>query len=264
MHKYLALFRSNLSNSLEYRGALVTWILVEIVSLISAIFLWTAAFRTNSQIGPYFHSQILLYYFLIPVIGSITSVFVSETLPKKIKDGSISNEILKPYNFSLAFFINHTAIKLIQLTLKIPIYFIVGVLLFSAFKFSLDLVNLSFALLIALFSYLLYFILDFTISLTAFWMDDTWALNLLRFVAMLIFGGLSFPLDLIPSSWRFIFQLLPFHLVYYFPVGVAMDKFSPSAIAGNFLQLLAWLIFFSLLSFYLWSKGIKKYGAYGQ
>jgi len=127
MKKYWVLFKSYLSASLEYRGALFTWLLVELVSLSSATFLWLAVFRTNQTVGDYDFGRIVSYYLLVPVIGGFTSIFVSEHLPRKIKDGAISIDLLKPYSISAINLLNQFGIKLTQLTIKLPAYLFAGI-----------------------------------------------------------------------------------------------------------------------------------------
>ena len=53
MKKYWYIFKANIAASLEYRGALFFWILVELVSLTSTVFIWSAVFRSNDFVGNY-------------------------------------------------------------------------------------------------------------------------------------------------------------------------------------------------------------------
>lgn len=263
MKKYWVLFKSNLSASLEYRGALFTWILVEIVGLTSAIFIWLAVFRTNASVGNYDFSRIISYFILVPVIGGFTSIFVSEHLPKKIKDGQISGDLLKPYSIAFANLINQFSIKLTQMTIKLPVYLIVVVLLGNYFKLEFNHRFILLAFIVCVFSYLLHFFIDLCLSYTAFWFDDVWSLGLLKTVALMVFGGQTFPLDLVPASLRGIFTFLPFRLIYFFPIKVAQGGVSVSDFAINLGQLLLWMFAFYLLSKLLWKRGVRKYSAYG-
>jgi len=262
--KYAALFKSNLLNSLEYRGALLTWILVEIASLTSAIFLWTGAFRTNNFVGEYQFSSMILYYLLIPIVAGITNTFVSEVLPRKIKDGEISTELVKPISFTTITLINNMAIKITQFSIKIPVYFVVSFFLFRAFNLKIDPVNLIICFFVCLLAYLLHFFLDYALSLVSFWMEDTWSLSLLKLVCLFVFGGMSYPLDLAPAALRSIIWFLPFRFIFYFPISVAQGKFNTTSFVYDIISLLLWTIFFFLLGKFLWTRGVKKFSAYGQ
>jgi ABC-2 type transport system permease protein len=264
MNKYLSIFTSGLKNALEYRGALFTWILVELMTLTSAIFIWTAIFRSNSQVGIYDNSSMILYYFLVPMVGSITTVHFSNKLPGKIKDGELSNDLLKPYSPLLAMVANQLAIKTIQNTLKLPIYLLVGFFIFSHFQVTLNPSNVVIGLVVSFAAYILHVTLDLTISLFAFWFDDFWSLSLLKYVMLMIFGGLSFPIDLVPSGWRPVYTFLPFDLIYYFPVSTLMGTLTQPAFQNYVIKIVVWIIVLSLALKLLWQRGVRKYHAYGQ
>lgn len=263
MRKYWVLFKSNLSASLEYRGALFTWILVELVGLTSAIFIWLAVFRTNTDVGNYDFNKIISYFILVPVIGSFTSIFVSEHLPKRIKDGQISTDLLKPYSIASANLINQFSIKLTQMTIKLPVYLVVVVLLGRYFRLAFDYRFGLLALVICVFAYLLHFFIDLSLSYTSFWFDDVWSLSLLKTVALMVFGGQTFPLDLVPAGLRGLFTFLPFRFIYFFPVKVAQGDITFIELVINLGQLFLWMFAFYLLSRLLWKRGVRKYSAYG-
>lgn len=262
--KYWVYFRSMLSNSLEYRGALITWTLVEIVILSSSLFLWAGIFRDQARIGGYQLHSMITYYFLLPVVGAFTTVFISENLPREIKDGVISTQIIKPYNFAAFRILNSLAVKLTQLSLKFPVYISVGILLWPTLVRSVQLSFLPITLFVCLFAYVLNFFLDYCLSLLAFWVEDTWSFSLLKQITTLIFGGLSFPLNLVPDQFLPIFNFLPFKYIYYVPVTILQGQLNHSAIFSNLIYMIIWIICLWLTSRILWTHGLKKYGAYGQ
>jgi len=258
------MFILGLNNALEYRSALFTWILVEIITLSSALFLWTGVFKTNQIVADYSYSNIILYYFLLPVVGAFTSVHISEKLPQKIKDGELSKDLVKPYSYLVGFVVNQLAIKSIQNTLKIPIYILVGSYLFIQFHLSLNPIHVILGLGACLCGYLIHVGLDITLSLFSFWFDDSWSLSLIKNVLLMIFGGLSFPIDMISSDWRTIYQFLPFDLIYYFPVSLMMGRLSISSASLYFVKWCFWILVCIIAIKLLWSQGAKKYSAYGQ
>lgn len=263
MKKYWSLLKVHLSATLEYRGALLIWILVELVSLTSSTFIWLAVFRTNNNVGGYDFTKIISYYLLVLVVGSFTSVFVSEHLPRRIKDGQISSDLMKPFSIAFEQLLNQFSFKLTQLTMKIPIYIIVGLLFTYLFEIKFNGIYLLLALVVCLFSYILHFSIDIVISYFAFWFDDVWSLSHLKNVILMVLGGLTFPLDLLPKNLQTIFNFLPFHLIYYFPVKVAQGAVSTQMFISQFLQLILWILVFLLLGKILWRLGLRKYGAYG-
>jgi ABC-2 type transport system permease protein len=263
VRKYRAFFKNYLATVFEYRAVGITWAVIELVILSSGIFLWSAVYREQSDVRGYDLSQMIFYYALIPLISSFTYSYVTSSLPKQIKDGRISVALLKPYSLTIVNFLRQVSMKLVQQVVKMPFFLTALAFLFHFFKFDLRPQNLLLALFFSVFAFVLHFFLDLSISFSAFWFDEIWSLSHLKLVAILIFGGMSFPLDLIPGRFRPIFDFLPFRFFYFLPISIAQGKLSFSQTLLQFLALLAWLCFFYCLARFLWKKGVKKYGAYG-
>lgn len=248
---------------MEFRGALFVWFLVELLSLVSSVFIWLAIFRSQQTVGGYDQQGMILYYLLVPIIGSISSIYISEILPEKIKLGEISAELVKPYGIAIGYFAKSLGTKLTQLSIKAPIYLIILYAINQYARIALSLNSVLFGLILACFSLLLHFLIDFCISCVAFWSDDVWYLSHLKFILLMVFGGLTFPLDLLPTQLASIFNLLPFKYIYYVPVKVATGSIGLNELADEFGLFCFWLLVFAVLSDFLWKKGVKRYGAYG-
>ena len=261
--KYTALFKAYLESQLEYRANSVLWALIEMLSLASAIVLWLAVYRSRESVGDYSLQQIITYYALIPLISSLTYVHVSSILPKQIKDGHISLQLLKPYNIAAAQLIGSISLQITKQFSKLPVFLICVGAMFKSLQVTLNLENTALALLICLGSFGLHFLIDLCISYSAFWLDDVWALSHLKMLALMVFGGMSFPLDLAPQKLQPVFNFLPFRFVFAFPIAVAQGRLSPSQLLTGVAQIVLWSLFFWQLSLLLWKRGLRRYEAYG-
>ena len=248
---------------MEFRSALFVWFLVELLSLLSSVFIWLAIFRTHDRVGQYDLENILLYYLLVPIVGAISSIYISEILPDKIKLGELSAEIIKPYGIALGYFAKSLGTKLTQLSIKAPIYLIIIFAIHRYTEIELSSTLIFFGLLAAFLGLILHFLIDFCISCVAFWSDSVWYLSHLKFVILMVFGGLSFPLDLLPPQLASIFNFLPFKYIYFVPVKIASGSIGLAEVIAEIGLFGFWLFVFALLTHVLWNKGIKRYGAYG-
>lgn len=206
---------------MEYRGIAITWALIEIVSFASVLFLWLAVYTSDKMVGDYSLGKIIFYYAFMPLVGSLTEVYVTSSLPKMIKDGRISADLLKPYKISVCFFLKTISLKIAQQVFKIPFFLILFLAMFFYFGLDIRLSNIILCLLFCPFALFFNYLTDLSLSYAAFWMDDVWALKHLKFVLLLVFGGMAFPLDLAPASLKSIFLFLPFKFVYFVPISIA-------------------------------------------
>ena len=256
------MFYSYLSTMMEYWGISVTWALIEMVGLFSALFLWFAVYASNKTVGNYSFGQMIFYYAFIPLVGSLTEVYIISSLPKMIKDGRISTDLLKPYKISVCFFIRTISLKVAQQVLKLPFFLIMLAGIFLYFGLIINLSNVILCLLFCPFALFFNYLVDLCLSYTAFWIDDVWALKHLKIVLLLVFGGMAFPVDLVPTGLKSIFLFLPFKFVYYVPISI-VQGISLDALFSNLVQIICWIAIFGVMAKLLWRAGIKKYGAYG-
>lgn len=263
MKKYWRYFIANLANIFEYRAVPLTWAIIELITVASGIFFWLAVYRGQDKVGSFGLEEMMAYYILIPLVGSFTYVHLVNSLPGKIKDGQISTDLVKPYSLSAAMFFKALGSTIFKLLSKLPIFLSAAVFLFYFLGVSLNPGPVFLAILVSLLAFVLHVFLDLSLSFLAFWLDDIWAFEHLKLVMLMIFGGMTFPLALLPEGLKTVFNLLPFRFIYYFPISVALGSLSLSELLKGVFQILGWIFFFYLFSKILWHRGLKKYGAYG-
>ena len=88
----------------------------------------------------------------------------------------------------------------------------------------------------------------------------------LLFVYMLFqffLSGHMFPLDILPEPWFTIVNYLPIKYLAYFPAAVFLGKVQGNALAFDMAMLVAWTLFFVIMSRILYHRGLKRYSGYG-
>jgi ABC-2 type transport system permease protein len=262
--KYWSLFSNYFISDLEYRANLIGGIIVELISTFGILFLWLSVFRTNNLVGGYTLNQALLYYLLVPTVGVFTQVYISNNLPYEIRLGQFSRYLLKPYNIWISAFVSTIASKINQILMIMPVIVSIVVvfsLITRSFIFNLN--SLIVALVVIFFAIILHFFLDLTITWTAFWFDDVWSFQHLKLILFSVLGGVSFPFDFLPMSWRSIFNFLPFKFFYYIPTSYLTGKRELTHLFPDIITIIIWSLIFLCFAIYFWKRGIKKYGAYG-
>ena len=178
--KYTALLKAYFATHLEYRAVPAFRAIIEVLSVGSAIVLWLAAYQEQRTVSDYSLPQMVAYYALIPLVGSLTYVHISSNLPKQIKDGRISSKLLKPYSIAAAQLIHSLSLLINKQIIKLPIFTIILIAIFKNFQIQFQLQHVILGFTACLIGFLLHCFIDLCISYGAFWLDDIWAFSHLK------------------------------------------------------------------------------------
>jgi len=262
--KYLTLLRGRLAAGLQYRTNIIGQLILDLQGLASVILLWTLIFSERSSVAGFSFGDSLLYFLLVPVVGALTGVYISEELGYEIRRGVLSANLLKPINIFAEAFTRALASKFNSLIITIPVY----TAIFFFFIAGMHLVAVTagqvlIAILMTVSGFLLHFTIDITVAWLAFWVGDVWAFKHLKRIVYLVFGGLIFPLDFVQGGARWIFEFLPFKFLYYVPAAYLLGRRSPGEFGGDMLGITLWSCLFLFIGWVLWKKGLVTYEAYG-
>jgi ABC-2 type transport system permease protein len=111
--------------------------------------------------------------------------------------------------------------------------------------------------------FLMHFFLDLSIGWLAFWIDDVWSFEHFKGITFGILAGVSFPFEFLPGNIQWLFNFLPFKFLYYTPISYVLGKRGLEELGGDLLSISLWAVGFSVLSWLLWRRGLRKYEAFG-
>ena len=230
-----------------------------------ALFLWFSILKNNQTIENYNLVDLISYYILVPLVGFFINNNFSSSVGTEIKDGILSNHLIKPMNIKIYYYFRIISQKFNQISIVLPFYLLI---IFLVLNFILkvnpfNIINLLIASVFIIFAFHLSFFLELCFSFAAFWIDEVWSFEHFKVVALSIFGGLLLPIDFFPKSIKPIIELLPFKFFYFTPINIILGKSEPKQILFDFILLLFWIGFFYFFSSFLLKKGIKMFNAYG-
>ena len=264
--KYLHVIGIGIQNTLVYRANFFFRAAFSLIPLIGTMMLWRAVYdgKAGAQIGNYDFSQMITYYLIVMVVDALTAVTDDDwQIAGDIKDGNISQFLLKPINYLIYRLCLFFSGRLVYtLSAAIP----VG--LFLAYHHA-NLVYPKEALtwVIFLTSLLLTAVLQFMISCTmaflAFWVLEVGTFVFILFAIENIAGGHLFPLDILPAWLLQLLQFTPFPYLLYFPVSIYLGHVHGQALINGLLIQAAWVVTAILLARFVWGRGIQKYSAVG-
>lgn len=264
MKKYIKILQNRLAAGLEYRADMVGTLVLDLISLVSILILWTAIFSGQKQVGNFNFNESILYFSLNPLIGAFTYVFISEDLGYEIKRGALSNYLLKPFKLYIDAFCRAVASKINYFFVGFPVYFLIFILFATKLGHSgIGPITVLLFFVSIVFGFLLHFLIDLSLCWWAFWIGDIWAFKHLKRILFLAFGGISFPINIVSGRLRSIIELLPFKYMYYIPNTYLLGKREIYNLPIDILGIIIWSLIFILINNILWSSGVKKYEAYG-
>jgi len=263
MKKYLQLARITFQEYFVYRLNFILWRLRSLVQILALFFFWLAIFKLGGEFLSYGKEEMLTYLVGIVFLKSFVLASRTANLAGRIKSGSLTKELIRPWGIFKSFFTCDLVDKALNLVFAVAE---IG-LIFYYFKFTFffpkSFWNIVAFLVVILISVFLYFFISLWISTFSFWTDQPWAARWLFGVIFLDFlAGAYFPLDILPPVFGKIASLTPFPYLIYFPIKIWLEQITGIQLVKPILISLLWLIAFWFILKKTWEKGLRNYAAY--
>ncbi|HWR92431.1 MAG TPA: ABC-2 family transporter protein [Desulfobacterales bacterium] len=266
MRKALLIFRLAFMERTAYRVNFMLQVTGGILSILIVVFLWLAVYRSSgrSELGGYTLAEMITYLLGAGLINSflLTTAENPET-SQAIQDGTLSNLLLQPFNPYWVWLLRDLAGKLFLGVIGLAGYAIVAFLLREELVLAPDplrLVLFGAALTVAV---LLQFLTFESLSLLAFWVENTSGFRFTMRVIMEVAGGAIIPLSFFPALVQKIFALLPFPYLVYFPMRIYLNKIELAEVLPDLIRAAVWAAGLAGLNAVLWKRGLRRYTAMG-
>ncbi len=241
----------------EYRAELLFWVLSGSLPII-LMGAWIQAAQTGAfALTPIAFARYFLAVFLV---RQFTVVWVIWEFERELVEGKLSFRLLQPINPFWHHFTSHVSERFARL----PFSFLLIGLFFWLYPQAFwipDVGTLLLALFVTLCAFALRFLMQYTLSMAAFWTERASALEQFNFLFYLFLSGMIAPLEVFPPVVREIALWTPFPYLIHFPasllVGLPVDL-------GRGLGVMAgWAIAIYLLYRWLWRRGLRQYSGMG-
>lgn len=260
IRKYFALLRRSIGLTLEYRAGILIWMLVSVMPLVMLAVWYSLA--EDGPIAGYSQNDFVSYYLLMTWVRQMTNVWVVWEIDYEIRHGDLSAKLLHPINPFHDYLAGHLSDKVFRFVVMLPLVFL-AVWLFPSIHYDVTPITLLLFVVTLVLSFILRFVVQYTIGILAFWVSQATTLNDIWFALSMMLGGVVAPLDLFPEQVRAIANYLPFRFMLSFPVEIVFGRLSPRDIAVGLAVLLGWLVLALGAYRIVWLKGIKQFSAFG-
>jgi len=253
MHAY---FKFAFKNSTAYR---IEWIL----GLINSIFqifiscsIWKALYGHTEDINGIALSMVATNVIISLGLNNAFS-FDDGMIQRKLGDGTLSNELLKPIDYRINLFITNMgniAYKL--LTNFLPTLFIS--LLFIGINKPDSILSFILFLISIVLGFLILWSLSLIVQLSSFWIMNVWSLSVLKTLVINVLAGTVLPLWFMPKPLLKIISLTPFDTLYFSPIKIYLGQMGKQAILSCYAKQFFWFLAFFLISNIMWERGKKR------
>jgi ABC-2 type transport system permease protein len=266
VRKYLFVFKLVWIERMVYRVNFLLEILSVMFSSVIVICLWIAVYRSSAQsvLGGYTIQEMVTYL----LGGGLINTFILTTAEnnetsQSIQDGSLSSLLTLPISPYWLWFVRDLGSKLFLFVLGLLGYLVV-LFFFRFYLLPLPGVQrlLLFVVSLALGAILQFLVFE-SLSLLAFWLENTYGLRFTLRVIMEVAGGAIIPLSFFPQAVQSVFYLLPFAYFFYLPMQIYLGKTAAPAVLIEFFKIAAWIACLALLNRAVWRRGVCRYTAMG-
>ncbi len=259
---YRAQFAVTFGAQLQYRASLAIWLLGLVLAPVISLVVWTTvAASGGGQAGGFSQGEFAAYFLALLVANHLTFTWVAWDFEFRVRNGSLSGQLLRPVDPIHANIADNVTYKVITLLAVVP----ATAVLAWAFEPAADTswLNLVLFLPVVALAATLRFLVEYSLAMAAFWTTRVFAINDLYYVPLFFFSGQLVPLALLPDWVRAVGNLLPFRWMLSFPVEVAIGRVAPSEVPIGVACQLAWIGAFLVVRSMAWRHGVRRYSAVG-
>ncbi|WP_231133127.1 ABC transporter permease [Capillibacterium thermochitinicola] len=231
---------------------------------LTQIFIWRAVYATRTTLNGLTLEQMLTYYGIATLIGCLTYDSTDWDLQWSIRTGSFLTYLLRPISYSFLAFAQKIGHRILAFWVEsVPVFLI----FFFVFKIRLVPAEPAWALLSLGLSFVLIFLTNYCIGITAFWLTKTEGIRRAFLSLRDLSAGMLIPLTFFPEWMQKILFYLPFQFITYVPTRVFIGHYELAGVSLPIPQVVA-LQFVATVVMYavarvLWYFGIKRFTGVG-
>ena len=262
LRKARALFGAWVSLMTAYRAEIVIWMLSGTVPLIMmAVWIGKAA-ASGGEIGGFDATGFAAYFLAAWLAQQLTVAWVAWELDQQIRLGHLSARLLRPIDPLWDHVMAHVSEKVVR-TPFIALALAAGALIVPGTRLTPDVWHaLAFLACIAL-AFWMRFLISYSVGLLAFWLDESTSLDEFYWVLQTFLAGGFAPLSFYPPVVQALVEWTPFPYIVYYPVRVLTGEAPWPEVARIVAVQVAWVVGLMLVRALLWSRGLRRYGAFG-
>jgi len=265
--KYAKIFRVTRGERLTYRGDVLFSTFLRFLPMLTTILLWKAIFAGSGDkpMHGFTYEQTIAYLLMVNISRMFSSMpGLAGGIARDVREGTLKKYLLQPLDmigYLLAYRVAHKVSYIVSSAIPYGVLFLICHRFFAG-SVPTDLLTWAAYAAALILSFLVGFFFETAVGMAGFWLLEVTSLLYIVMTMNFFVSGHMFPLDFLGRrAW--VLEALPFQYLAYFPAVVFLGKKKGPDLAFGLLGELAWVVFFALLSRWLYRRGLRRYGAYG-
>lgn len=254
------LLRVGLAEAIAYRAELVVWMLTTTMPLVM-LALWTAVAR-DGNFGRFGQADFVAYYLAALIVRTLTSCWVVWQMNEEIRTGTLSLRLLRPIHPFIAYAGQHIAAIPLRAAIALPVAVIMLVAT-SGGHVASDPVAIVLIPVSIVCAWLITFVSMTVLGSLAMLMERSVSIWEIWMGLFAVMSGYLVPLELMPRWVANLASFLPFRYMLGFPVELIIGMADRAAALRGVAIQLAMIGGLLLLSRFVWSRGLRRFEAYG-
>jgi ABC-2 type transport system permease protein len=250
-----------LAVQLQYRAALLIWLVFFVLKPVIFLSVWSAVARSNGgRVGGYAPEELAAYFLVAMWVIHLTFIYVLE-VEGRVRRGEYAQLLVRPVHPFVADLAANLAFK----ALTAPVLALASAVLVVGLGPRLAPPPWAVAAFVPalLLAFAVRVLNGWTVSLVAFWLTRTQAVIQGYLFVLFYMSGELAPLGLLPSWLRSVAWLTPFPWMLAFPVELLLGRLSPTeALVGLAMQSL-WVAVGLWLLGRCWRAAARRHTAVG-
>ncbi len=256
---FRAVIQATYKETFAFRSNMAVSLIVQPIYFLVQYSIWRAVFEAHDTVSGFTFKTMLYYFAVTSLLGFLNWDDADGTLQRLVQSGKFITFQLRPIHHLYYAFFQKVGQRILAFWLEmVPIigfYLLFGIKPIPA--------RPLWAIISVALSFILVFLINYTIGSMAFWLVKTDGIRRAVLVFMDVCSGIFLPLSLFPSNIQKILFFLPFQFVSYVPARVFMGSYELAGITLSIPQIVGlqalMVLLIYLLNRLVWHFGIRRF-----
>lgn len=260
--KYISICKVSMENTLAYRSSFIINISAGLFSALSLFYLWHAIYNGRAELNGYSWNQMKTYLLITFITNTLLSWYSETAISKKILDGSVAMDLLKPLDFRKARLAETIGSSVLE-SMTAIVFGSIILLVYKGILIPENILTWLAFIVSLLFSVLTKFSIIYIFCLLCFWTSGHMGLAVARAAITNFFSGALVPLSFFPGWLETLAQKLPFKGIVSIPASIYLQQTQGIAMLQALAFQLIWLIVLWLIGKLIWTRAIRQVTIFG-